>query len=354
MRKVIVLAMVASLVLALPAQSILAQQRVELTGAGATFPYPLYSKWFDVYAQEKGVRINYQSIGSGGGIRQILERTVDFGATDGPMTDEQLASAAPRKLLHIPTVAGAEAIIYNLEGVRTGMRLSGDVLADIFLGRITRWNDARLVALNPTFRLPNMPIVVAHRSDGSGTTNIFTNYLSKVSPLWKSRVGEGTSVKWPVGVGGKGNEGVAGIVKQQPGAIGYVELAYALQNHLNSALVRNQAGVFVAPSLSATTASVAAYAKQIPPDFRILITNAPGAKTYPITGFTWLLVYQDQQDRVKGEALVRFVWWAIHDGQRYAAPLLYAPLPKEVVQRVERALESITYQGKPILAAGGQ
>ncbi len=351
MRKVVVLAIVAALMIPLPAGPVFAQQRVELTGAGATFPFPLYSKWFDVYAQEKGVRINYQSIGSGGGIRQVLERTVDFGATDGPMTDEQLASA-PGKILHIPTVAGAEAIIYNLEGVPSGMRLTGDVLADIFLGVITKWNDVRLAKLNPTFRLPNVPIVVAHRSDGSGTTNIFTSYLSKVSPTWKKRVGVGTSVNWPVGVGGKGNEGVAGIVKQQPGAIGYVELAYALQNHLNSALLRNQAGAFVAPSLSATTAAVAAYANQIPDDYRILITNAPGRQAYPIAGFTWLLVYQDQQDRGKGEAIARFILWAIHDGQRYAAPLLYAPLPQALVQRVERTVGSITYQGKPILAAG--
>jgi len=346
--------MVTALVITLPTGSVFAQQRVELTGAGATFPYPLYSKWFDVYAQEKGVRINYQSIGSGGGIRQVLERTVDFGASDGPMPDEQLASAAPRKILHIPTVAGAVAIVYNLEGVPSGLRLSGDVLADIFLGRITRWNDARIVALNPSFRLPNMPIVVSHRSDGSGTTNIFTNYLSKVSPFWKTRVGEGTSVNWPVGLGGKGNEGVAGIARQQPGAIGYVELAYALQNHLNSALMRNQAGTFVAPSLSATTAAIAAYEKQVPADFRVIITNAPGPQAYPITGFTWLLVDQEQRDQLKGEALARFIWWAIHDGQRYAASLLYAPLPPSMIKRVERTLESITYQGKPILTAGGQ
>ncbi len=353
MRRGYLLVMIAALLVSLTGGPVSGQGRVELTGAGATFPFPLYSKWFDVYAQEKGVRINYQSIGSGGGIRQVVEGTVDFGASDGPMTDEQLAGAR-RKILHIPTVAGAEAIIYNLDGVPTGMRLTGEVLADMFLGKITQWNDPRLVALNPSLRLPNAPILIAHRSDGSGTTTIFTNYLNKVSPAWKRQVGEGTSVNWPVGVGGKGNEGVAGIVKQQNGAIGYVELAYALQNHMTSAVMRNRAGTFVAPSLSATTAAVAAYAKQIPPDYRIFITNAPSAQAYPITGFTWLLVYQDQQDRAKGEALARFMWWAIHDGQRYAAPLLYAPLPKELVQRVERTLQSITFKDQPILTSSGQ
>ncbi len=351
MRKLLVLAMVGALILPLLAGPAAAQQRVELTGAGATFPFPLYSKWFDVYAQEKGVRINYQSIGSGGGIRQILERTVDFGASDGPMPDDQLAKT-PSKLLHIPTVAGAEAIIYNLQGVPSGLRLTPDVLADLFLGKITRWNDPRLAGLNPTLHLPDVPIVVAHRSDGSGTTNIFTDYLSKVSPEWKNRVGAGTAVNWPTGLGGKGNEGVAGIVKEQAGGIGYVELAYALQNHLSSAVIRNHAGVFVAPSLSATTAAVDAYTKQIPDDYRIFITNAPAKDAYPITGFTWLLVYQEQQDRTKGEALARFLWWAIHDGQRYAPPLLYAPLPKSLVTRVERTIESITFQGKPILTVG--
>lgn len=333
--------------------SALAQQpRVELTGAGATFPFPLYSKWFDVYAQMKGVKINYQPIGSGGGIRQVLERTVDFGASDGPMPDEQLAQAAPRKILHIPTVAGAEAIIYNLPGVPSGLKLTPDVLADIFLGKITRWSDARLTNLNKTVRLPDEPIIVAHRSDGSGTTNIFTDYLSKVSPQWKTQVGAGTSVNWPVGLGGKGNDGVTALVKQQTGGIGYVELAYAVQNHITFALMRNKAGVFVAPTLSATTAAMAAFVNQIPADYRIFITNAPGKDAYPITGFTWLLVDQDQPNLAKGHELVQFLWWAIHDGQVYAPQLFYAALPKAMVQRVETTIRTISYQGKPILSVG--
>jgi phosphate transport system substrate-binding protein len=343
--------LVALLVVTLPVSAI-AQQSVELTGAGATFPYPLYSKWFDVYGREKGVRINYQPIGSGGGIRQISERTVDFGASDGPVPDDVLAKLAPRKLVHIPMVAGAVALAYHLQGIPSGLKLTPDVLADIYLGKLTRWNDPRLTALNRNLRFPDAAIVVAHRSDGSGTTNIFTDYLSKVSPEWKTRVGEGTSVEWPTGVGGKGNDGVTAIVKQQAGGIGYVELAYALQNRLTTAQMRNKAGVFISPSLSTTTAAVDAYAKQIPGDFRFFITDAPSKLAYPIAGFTWILLDQEQTNQAKGQALAQFLWWAIHDGQRYAPPLLYAPLPKALISRVEHTLRSVTFNGKPLLASG--
>ncbi len=341
-------AAVAVLAFALAATPACAGPPVNLTGAGATFPFPLYSKWLDAYARDTGVQINYQSIGSGGGIRQILARTVDFGASDGPMTDEMLRGA-PAPILHIPTVAGAVAVAYNLAGVPSGLRLTPDVLAGIYLGKIAKWSDPRITALNPTLKLPDAPVVVAHRADGSGTTNIFTDYLSKVSPEWKEKVGAGTSVNWPAGLGGKGNEGVTGLVKQNGGAVGYVELAYALQNRLTVAQVRNQAGRFVPPSLSATTAAMAAFATRIPADYRVLITNAPGRDSYPISGFTWILVYKEQADRTKGEALVKFLWWAVHEGQRYAPPLLYAPLPKALVARIEATLKSITYQGTPLL-----
>lgn len=351
MRYCIVGVLVALLVIVMPVGAI-AQHSVELTGAGATFPYPLYSKWFDVYGREKGVRINYQPIGSGGGIKQISERTVDFGASDGPVSDDVMSKLAPRKLVHIPTVAGAVAVVYNLPGVPSGLKLTPDVLADIYLGKITKWNDRRFTTLNPTFRFPDTDILVAHRSDGSGTTNIFTNYLSKIDAGWKTRVGEGTSVEWPAGVGGKGNDGVTAIVKQQVGGIGYVEFAYALQNRMTTAQIRNKAGVFIAPSLSTTTAAIAAYAAQIPEDYRFFITNAPAKGAYPIAGFTWILLDQEQTNPTKAQALLQFLWWAEHDGQRYAPTLLYAPLPKTLVTRVEKTLRSITVNGKPILAGG--
>jgi len=321
-----------------------------INGAGATFPYPIYSKWFDEYAKiDPEVRFNYQSIGSGGGIKQITARTVDFGATDGPMTDDQLKQA-PGELFHIPTVLGAVVATYNLPGNPT-LKFTPDVLADIFLGKITTWNDARISAANPGVALPAQPILVVHRSDGSGTTYIWVDYLSKVSPEWQQKVGRGTSVNWPVGLGGKGNEGVSGQVKNTPGALGYVELAYAVKNKLPVGSVKNAAGKFVEPSIATTTAAAAGASKEMPADFRVSLTNPPGDTAYPIASFTWLLVYRDQHDQVKGRALTKFLLWMSHDGQRYADDLLYAPLPPQVVKQIEGRLKEITYQGKPILAA---
>lgn len=321
-----------------------------INGAGATFPYPIYSKWFDEYIKmDPSVRFNYQSIGSGGGIRQIMERTVDFGASDGPMTDELLRKA-PGELLHIPTVLGAVVATYNLPG-NPKLRFTPDLLADIFLGKVTKWNDPRITSVNPGVSHPDTAIIVVHRSDGSGTTYIWVDYLSKVSKEWEQRVGRGTSVNWPVGLGGKGNEGVAGQVKSTPGAIGYVELAYATKNNLPAAAIRNQAGKFVEPSIQSTTAAAAGAAKNTPSDFRVSLTNPPGEDAYPIASFTWLLVYKDQPHQVKGQALVKFLWWAIHDGQKYTSDLLYAPLPSQVVSQIEAKVKQITYQGKPLLAA---
>lgn len=324
-------------------------QATTLTGAGATFPYPLYSKWFDVYQQKTGVKINYQSIGSGGGIQQITQRTVDFGASDAPMTDEQLA-AAPGPLLHIPTVIGAVVVTYNVPGLGPGLKLTPEALAGIFLGEVQKWNDPRIVQNNPGMGLPATDIAVVHRSDGSGTTNIFTDYLSAVSTTWKSRVGKGTSVDWPVGLGGKGNEGVTGQVQQTPGAIGYVELAYAVQNKLPVASLQNQAGKFVDPTIESTTAAAAGAAASMPDDLRVSIVNAAGAQSYPIAGFTYLLVYREQANEAKGKTLVDFLWWALHDGQAFARDLLYAPLPAEVVRKAEAKIKSITFQGKPLRA----
>ncbi len=320
-----------------------------INGAGATFPYPIYSKWFDEYSKvDPSVRFNYQSIGSGGGIRQIRERTVDFGASDGPMTDEQLRQA-PGRIFHIPTVLGAVVATYNLPG-DPKPRFTPDLLADIFLGKIVKWNDPRIAAVNPGVALPNQPIIVVHRSDGSGTTYIWVDYLSKVSKEWEQKVGRGTSVNWPVGLGGKGNEGVSGQVKSTPGAIGYVELAYAIKNNLPAPAVRNRAGKFVQPSIQSTTAAAAGAARNMPPDFRVSLTDPPGEDAYPIASFTWLLVYGDQSDEAKGKALVKFLRWAIHDGQKYASDLLYAPLPPQVVSQIEAKLKQITYQGKPLQA----
>jgi phosphate transport system substrate-binding protein len=328
----------------------LAAGQLLMNGAGATFPYPLYSKWFDEYTKvDPAVRFNYQSIGSGGGIRQISERTVDFGASDGPMTDEQLKKA-PGELFHIPTVLGAVAATYSLPGAPR-LQFTGDVLADIFLGRITRWDDGRIKALNAGVSLPGQPIVVVHRSDGSGTTYIWVDYLSKVSAEWQQRVGRGTSVNWPVGLGGKGNEGVAGQVKNTPGALGYVELAYAITNKLPVASVKNAAGRFIEPSIETTTAAAAGAAADMPADFRVSLTNAPGENAYPIASFTWLLVYREQPNEAKGRALVKFLWWATHEGQRFPASLLYAPLPAPVVAKIEARIRQITFAGKPLLAA---
>jgi len=327
-----------------------ASAQLLINGAGATFPYPIYSKWFDEYTKvDPEVRFNYQSIGSGGGIRQITERTVDFGATDGPMTDEQLKKV-PGELFHIPTVLGAVVPTYNLPG-SPKLRFTGEVLADIFLGKITKWNDDRIKALNPSASLPDQPIVVVHRSDGSGTTYIWVDYLSKVSKDWETKVGRGTSVNWPVGLGGKGNEGVAGQVKNAPGALGYVELAYAITNKLPAGEVKNAAGKFIEASIESTTAAAAGAAKNMPADFRVSVTNAPGDDAYPIASFTWLLVYKEQVDQAKGRALVKFLWWAIHDGQKYPAALLYAPLPAPVVKQIEAKIKQIESAGKPLLAA---
>jgi phosphate transport system substrate-binding protein len=315
-----------------------ASAQMMINGAGATFPYPIYSKWFDEYAKvDPSVRFNYQSIGSGGGQKQILAQTVDFGASDGPMSDDNLAKA-PGKILHIPTVAGAVVMTYNLEG-NPALKLDGKTIADIFLGKIKKWNDSKIAASNPGTKLPDKEIVVVHRSDGSGTTFIFTDYLSKVSGEWKQKVGNNTSVNWPTGIGGKGNEGVSGQVKQTPGAIGYVELIYALQNKMAFADVKNAAGQFVKPTIESVTAALAT--ANIPDDFRFSMTNAPGNDAYPISGATWLLVYEQQKDPAKGKKLVEFLKWALTKGEGMAKDLDYAPLPNEVQQRVLKRIEQI-------------
>lgn len=322
-----------------------APAQLQLNGAGATFPYVIYSKWFDVYQKKTGIQFNYQSIGSGGGIKQVIEGTVDFGATDGPMTDEQLAEAKKKQgtdVLHIPTVMGAVVATYNVSGIDADLNLTADALAGIFLGDITKWSDAKITAANKGRSLPDKPIIVVHRSDGSGTTFIFVDYLSKVSESWKNKVGKGTSVNWPVGLGGKGNEGVAGLVKQTDGSIGYVELAYAVKNKLSYASIQNKSGNFVKPSLESVTAAAMNESKNMPSDFRVSITNPDGKDSYSISGFTWLLVYQNQKDRTKGKALVNFLKWSVTDGEQYAADLLYAPLPKEVVKLCEKKITSIT------------
>ena len=321
-----------------------------INGAGATFPYPIYSKWFDAYTKvDPEARFNYQSIGSGGGIKQISSRTVDFGASDGPMTDEQL-KGAPGELFHIPTVLGADVATYNLPG-SPKLKFTPDVLADIFLGKISKWNDPRLAAENPGVSLPSTPIVVVHRSDGSGTTYIWVDYLSKVSPEWQQKVGRGTSVNWPVGLGGKGNEGVAGQVKSTPGALGYVELAYAVQNKLPVGLVKNAAGKFVEPTIESTTAAAASAARTMPADFRVSLTNPSGDDAYPIASFTWLLVYKEQPNEIKGRAIVKFLWWMSHEGQKMAPDLHYAPLPAPIVKQIEAKIKEINYQGKPLMVA---
>jgi len=309
-----------------------------INGAGATFPYPIYSKWFDDYAKvDPSVRFNYQSIGSGGGQKQILAQTVDFGASDGPMSDENL-SKAPGKILHLPTVAGAVVMTYNLPG-NPALKLDGETIADIFLGKIKKWNDPKIAASNPGAKLPENEIVVVHRSDGSGTTFIFTDYVSKVSAEWKQKAGNNTSVNWPTGIGGKGNEGVSGQVKQTPGAIGYVELIYAVQNKMPYAEVKNAAGQFVKPSMESVTAALGT--ANIPDDFRFSMTNAPGDSAYPIAGATWLLVYEQQKDPAKGKKLIEFLKWALTRGEGIAKDLNYAPLPDEVQQRVLKRIDEI-------------
>jgi len=311
-----------------------------INGAGATFPYPLYSKWFDEYAKvDPSVRFNYQSIGSGGGQKQILAETVDFGASDGPMSDDNL-SKAPGKILHLPTVAGAVVAIYNLPGAPK-LKLDGPVLADIFMGKITRWDDPKIAAMNPGEKLPGTDLVVVHRSDGSGTSYIFTDFLSSVSPAWEKTVGRNTSVKWPVGLGAKGNEGVAGQVKQMPGTIGYVELAYAHQNKLAFADLKNSSGKFVTASVESITEALAS--ASVPDDFRFSMVNPAGEKAYPVAGATWLLVYEQQKDAAKGKKLVEFFKWALTQGEGMAGSLDYAPLPETVQKRVLERVKAIKY-----------
>jgi phosphate transport system substrate-binding protein len=337
---------VRSIALALSATAFLAgtasAQSVDLTGAGATFPYPIYSKWFADYAQSTGVKINYQSIGSGGGIRQLSEQTVDFGASDGPMSDQELASAKGGAVLHFPTVMGAVVITYNVPGLTRPLSLSGDVIADIFQGKITKWNDAQIVAQNRGVSLPNSDILVVHRSDGSGTTYIFSDYLNTVSPSWSSTLGKGKEIKWPVGLGGKGNEGVTGQVKQTPGSIGYVELAYAKQNNLPYANVRNADGRFVTASIASVTAAAASMKLPKNTDYRVSIVNAPGKDSYPISSMTWILVYQNQLDAVKGAKLVNFLRWAYTNGEKSASALDYAPLPSSMLASLQNRLKTIT------------
>jgi phosphate transport system substrate-binding protein len=321
-----------------------------LNGAGATFPQPLYTKWFAEYAKETGVQINYQGVGSGAGINQITAGTVDFGASDGIMTDEQQAKAeaAGGPILHIPMTSGAEAIIYNLPGIPSGqIKITGDVLAKIYLKQITNWDDPQITALNPGISLPDMPIVVVHRSDGSGTTFIFTNYLIKVSRDWADQVGNATAVNWPGDIGAEKNAGVAGAVQQTTGAIGYVELAYAVENNLPWVLLRNAAGNYEAPSLEGTTAATVGVT--LPDDMKIMITNSTNPDAYPICGFTWILAYVNQTNQAKGTTLVNVLWWAIHEGQQYGAALDYAALSPAAVAKAENEIRSIQYQGQPLL-----
>lgn len=342
MKKIIKNAIAAVVILS---NLIFAQKVVLINGAGATFPYPLYSKWFYEYAKiDKTVNFNYQSIGSGGGIRQILAQTVDFGASDAFLTEEQLKQA-PAKILHIPTTAGAVVLTYNIPELKgkEPLRLTPEIISKIYLGKIKKWNDKLIQTENPNVTLPDKNIVVARRSDGSGTTFIFTDYLCEISAEWKNRVGKGTSVNWPVGLGGKGNEGVAGIVKNTPYSIGYVEISYAIQNNLDYAIVKNKDGYYVKPTIESITAAIEDKAKNMPDDYRVSIVNAGGKNSYPISGFTWILVYQKQKDPVRGEKLVKFLKWALTDGQKYCAELHYAPLPKNLVDKVLKTIETIEY-----------
>ena len=338
-RRYALAAIAATLTVSAASVTLLAQ--AQINGAGATFPNPIYSKWFSEYAKIKpGVHINYQSLGSGAGIRQLTNQTVFFGATDGPMTTDQL-QAAPGKILHLPTVLGAVVPVYQLAGVSAEMKFTGPLLADIFLGKVVKWNDPAIAKVNPGVKLPDTDITVVHRSDGSGTSYIWVDYLAKVSPEWKKNVGVSTAVKWPVGLGGKGNEGVAGLVKQTPGSIGYVELIYAIQNKIAFGAVQNANGEFVKASIPAVTAAAAAAAKSMPADFRVSITNAPGAGVYPISSFTWLLLYENPKDKAQSKAMVEFMKWALTDGQKMATDLGYAPLPAEVIKLEQAALATI-------------
>ena len=333
-----------------------AGEEITINGAGASFPYPLIAKWSYEYHKLTGVKINYQSIGSGGGIKQTMAKTVDFGASDAPLKEGEYRRMPG--ILHIPETLGAVVVVYNIPGVEAKLRLTGEVIADIFLGKITRWNDPRIVELNPGVELPDEQIVVVHRSDGSGTTFVFSDYLSAVSPEWREKVGRGKSLKWPLGLGGKGNEGVAGLVKQNPYSIGYVELAYAAENHLSYALIKNREGNFVEPSIESVAAAATGAVASLPRGDEswagVSIVNAPGEKAYPISSFSYLLVYRELSvipgmTEPKAKALVDFLWWAIHDGQKYAPELHYAPLPEEVVKLNEGTIKLITYQGKALL-----
>jgi phosphate transport system substrate-binding protein len=318
---------------------------VTLQGAGASFPSPLYQKWLSEYGKlHANVKIDYQSIGSGGGIKQLKEQTVDFGASDAPMTDADLKSA-PGEILHVPTVLGAVVITYNLEGMKQPLRFSPEALADIFLGKIKKWNDPKIAADNPGVTLPTGDITVIHRSDSSGTSAVFTDYLSKVSPEWKEKVGAGVSPSWPIGIGGKGNEGVTGQVKNTPNTIGYIELVYAVKNNLPVAHIKNASGNFIEPSIDAVTAAAAASAASMPDDLRVSITNAAGPQAYPISSYTYIIVYKNQKDAAKGKALVDFLWWGIHDGETFGKELQYAPLPADVVKKAEAKINAVTANG---------
>jgi len=324
---------------------VLADNALLINGAGATFPYPIYSKWFDVYhTKNPNIQLNYQSIGSGGGIKQITEGTVDFGASDGPMNDDQIKAFQDKRgttILHFPTVLGADVPTYNLSGVNAALNFTPDALSGIFLGKITKWNDPAITGANKGVNLPASDIIVVHRSDGSGTTYIWTDYLSKISDEWKTKVGKGTSVNWPVGLGGKGNEGVTGLVKQTPNSIGYVELIYAVQNNIPYGSVKNSSGNFVKADLASVTAAAAGAAKQMPDDFRVSITDAPGKTAYPISSFTWLLIPQKFQDATKRDAIKGFLKWMLADGQSSVEALSYAKLPKEVVEKEKKAIDNI-------------
>ena len=329
-----------ALIFSLVVATIPAVSQTKLTGAGATFPNPIYQKWFSEYSKvHSDVQINYQSIGSGGGIRQVSEGIVDFGATDGPMSDEQLSSAKT-KILHFPTVLGSVVPAYNMPGVTGEVKFTPEMLAGIFLKKISNWNDPIIAKANKDVKFPNQPIIVVHRSDGSGTTYIFTDYLSKISEDWKNGPGKGTSPKWPTGLGGKGNEGVAGWIRQLPGSIGYVELIYAVQNKINYGSVRNSSGAFMKADLASATAA-AASVKSMPNDFRVSITNAPGKDAYPISSFTWLLIPEKSKDEKKGKILADFLNWMVNDGQKLVADLSYAPLPASVAEKVKGAIKQV-------------
>ncbi len=339
------LVVVAFLITSLASEGVASAQMI-LTGAGATFPTPLYTRWFNTYARvDKSVRFNYQSIGSGAGIAQISNRIVDFGASDAPMNDRQMAALSGR-ILHFPTVLGADVITYNLPKMSEPLRFTGPLVADIYLGRVTSWDDPAIANLNPQARLPHEPIVVCHRSDGSGTSYVFTDYLSKVSPAWKSKVGRGTSVPWPVGFGANGNQGVTELVTRTPGAIGYVELVYAVSDKLPIGLLQNRAGNWIEAGVRTVTEAAANSSAEIPGDFRVSITDAPGANSYPMSSFTYLLIYQQQSDPAKIKAFTDFIQWMLHDGQTFAVPLFYAPLPGAVVAAEEAQLKLLSTAGQ--------